>query len=98
MKKTTNGKDITTEVHYEPTEEEVVRAYLEGSDSDDTLEEEVPYEPSKGSIPVQFPTSKPGHYSKDRRYVPIPKKNDKSHTIRSSQGKGAKLKHASENQ
>ena len=113
MKKTTNGNEMliedtvtgittpseTSEVHYEPDEEAIVRAYLEGSDEeDDTMEEEVPYEPSKGSASVQFPTGKPGHYSKDRRYVSIPKKSDKSHTVRSSQGKGAKVKHAGENQ
>ena len=44
---------------------------------------------------VQYPTGKPGHYSKDRRHVPITKKSDaKKQHICSGGGKGAKHKKA----
>ena len=47
------------------------------------------------SKPTQFPTSKPGHYSKDRRYVPITKKSDaKKSGTHSGTAKGKKGKKA----
>ena len=59
---------------------------------DATCEEVMDLRPKRGA-PVQYPTSKPGHYSKDRRHVPIQKKSDadKKH-VRSGNGKGAKHK------
>lgn len=49
----------------------------------------------KRSKPTQYPTGKPGHYSKDRRYVPIPKKSDaKKSGTRSGTAKGKKGKKA----
>ena len=60
---------------------------------EDTFEEEVLELPRKKSKPAMYPTTKPGHSSKDRRYVPITKKSDaKKVFVRSGTGKGAKNK------
>ena len=61
-------------------------------DDDATREEVRDLRPKRGK-PTQYPTSKPGHYSKDRRHVPIEKKSDaaKKH-VQSGGGKGAKHK------
>ena len=58
-----------------------------------TFEDTTPRQ--KRTKPTQFPTSKPGHYSKERRYVPRTKKSDlKKEQVRSTQGKGAGAKKA----
>lgn len=64
------------------------------SKADDTetedIEETVEPRPRRKK-PEQFPTGKPGRYSKDRRYVPATKKSDQGKVL-SGSGKGAKHK------
>lgn len=60
---------------------------------DETPENEVLDPRPRRSKPTQYPTSKPGHYSKDRRHVPITKKSDaKKSGARSGTAKGKKGK------
>lgn len=64
-------------------------------DDDETSETEVLEPRRRRSKPTQYPTSKPGHYSKDRRHVPITKKSDaKKSGARSGTAKGKKGKKA----
>lgn len=69
--------------------------FLDDTPDDTPDESEVP-EPAESSRFkdghfVQYPTGKPKHYSKDRRYVPSVKKSDaKKMNVRSSGGKGSK--------
>ena len=75
----------------ETTLEQTVR--LGDQPDDDTSENEVLEPRRKRSKPTQYPTGKPGHYSKDRRHVPITKKSDaKKSGVRSGSGKGQKGK------
>lgn len=53
--------------------------------------EELEVKCPRKSAPAQFPTNKPGRYSKDRRFIPRSKKSDKG-KIHSQQGKGARHK------
>lgn len=64
---------------------------------DDEVSETEELEPRrKRTKPVQFPTAKPGHYSKDRRHVPTTKKSDADKIcIRSGTVKGKKGKRVS---
>lgn len=66
--------------------------FEEDEDIDETLEPR----PSRGK-PVQYPTDKPNHFSKDRRHVNIPKKSDeKKNRVHAGSGKGKHNKKSNE--
>lgn len=92
-----NKSEITSQER-EPESPEELEAYCNEVFPDDVAENEsivtdevFELRPGRGE-PVQFPTDKPNRYSKDRRYIPRPKKSDKDKkTGHSSESRKSKI-------
>ena len=85
---------VTEDVEYEVNDALLYEEEEENSDTETEVEvPETSYTPPRRGKPVQFPTTKPGHYSKDRRHVPKPKKSDEAkNQVRAKGGKGKNRK------